>query len=239
MDDGYAIHEDIDYLYLCLECADLICQEIGLELNRKKTVVVPLEDFYRWLKTKFILTPTGKVVLKMNKESTKIIRRKLRSFKGKYENGDMTLKDIRSSLDSYHGHMKRGNSYKVCQSTDHYFKSLFGFYPDKKVGTLMYKIMKENTALAVVTTPVWVKMQDNGSFALCEEAEAQGVVVDGTVYHVSGRPEIEGHETVILGEITETAYQRGTGRRAGSQAAPNGHGSCRAVHSDRQRNSGG
>lgn len=132
MDDGYAIHEDIDYLYLCLECVDLICQEIGLELNRKKTVVVPLEDFYRWLKTKFILTPTGKVVLKMNKESTKIIRRKLRSFKGKYENGDMTLKDIRSSLDSYHGHMKRGNSYKVCQSTDHYFKSLFGFYPDKK-----------------------------------------------------------------------------------------------------------
>ena len=78
----------------------------------------------------------------------------------------------------------------------------------RKVGTLMYKIMKENTALAVVTTPVWVKMQDNGSFALCEEAEAQGVVVDGTVYHVSGRPEIEGHETVILGEITETAYQR-------------------------------
>lgn len=132
MDDGYAIHEDIDYLYLCLECTDLICQEIGLELNRKKTVVVPLEDFYRWLKTKFILTPTGKVVLKMNKESTKIIRRKLRSFKGKYENGDMTLKDIRSSLDSYHGHMKRGSSYKVCQSTDHYFKSLFGFYPDKK-----------------------------------------------------------------------------------------------------------
>lgn len=132
MDDGYAIHEDIDYLYLCLKCADLICQEIGLEMNRKKTVVVPLEDFYRWLKTKFILTPTGKVVLKMNKESTKIIRRKLRSFKGKYENGDMTLKDIRSSLDSYHGHMKRGNSYKVCQSTDHYFKSLFGFYPDKK-----------------------------------------------------------------------------------------------------------
>ena len=97
----------------------------------------------------------------------------------------------------------------------------------------MYKIMKENTALAVVTTPVWVKMQDNGSFALCEEAEAQGVVVDGTVYHVSGRPEIEGHETVILGEITETAYQRE------QAAAPNGHGSCRAVHSDRQRNSSG
>lgn len=72
----------------------------------------------------------------------------------------------------------------------------------------MYKIIKENTVQAVVTTPVWVKMQKNGSFALCDEAEAHGVVVDGTVYHVSGRPEIEGYETVILGEITETAYQR-------------------------------
>ena len=45
---------------------------------------------------------------------------------------DHSMKDIRSSLDSSHGHMKRGNSYKVCQSADHYFKSLFGFYPDKK-----------------------------------------------------------------------------------------------------------
>jgi hypothetical protein len=34
--------------------------------------------------------------------------------------------------DNYHGHMKRGNSFKVTQKTDHYFKSLFGLYPDKK-----------------------------------------------------------------------------------------------------------
>ncbi len=28
--------------------------------------------------------------------------------------------------------VERGNSFKVLESTDHYFKSIFGFYPDKK-----------------------------------------------------------------------------------------------------------
>ena len=132
MDDGYAIHEDIDYLYLCMESLDLMCQRTGVELNRKKTVVIPLADFFRWLKTKFIVTPNGKVVLKMNRDSTIIIRRKLRSFKKWHEEWRMEMKDIRSPVDSYKGHMRRGNSFKVIQSTDHYFKSLFGFYPNKK-----------------------------------------------------------------------------------------------------------
>lgn len=70
--------------------------------------------------------------MKMNRESTAIIRRKYRSFKAKIENGSMTLADVRCSHNSYHGHMERGNSFKVLESTDHYFKSIFGFYPDKK-----------------------------------------------------------------------------------------------------------
>lgn len=132
MDDGYAVHEDIDYLYLCMDGMKLICDRIGLTLNQKKTIIVPIVDFYRWLKTKFILTPQGGVVLKMNRDSTQIIRHKLRSFHQWWMDGTMLLSDIRSCYDSYQGHMKRGNSFKVIQSTNKYFKSLFGFYPDKK-----------------------------------------------------------------------------------------------------------
>lgn len=73
-----------------------------------------------------------KVILKMNPHSTKLIRRKLRSFHGKVERGEMALSDIRNSIDSYHGHMKRGNSFKVRERTNQYFKSMFGFYPNKK-----------------------------------------------------------------------------------------------------------
>lgn len=132
MDDGVAISPDIDDLYLCMDGLKIICEKCGLELNLRKTRVVPLRDYYRWLKTRFIITPTGKVVRKMNKDSTKIVRHKLRAFRGKLDRGEMTLADIRCSVDSYNGHMKRGHSFKVRQRTNQYFKSLYGFYPDEK-----------------------------------------------------------------------------------------------------------
>ena len=72
----------------------------------------------------------------------------------------------------------------------------------------MVRIIKDSTPLATVTTPTWVKLQENGSFALSIEGEAQGVVVDGTVYHLTGKEPREGCEDVILAEISETAYQR-------------------------------
>ncbi len=71
----------------------------------------------------------------------------------------------------------------------------------------MYRIVKGDTALATVTAPTWVKRQENGCYTLSTEDAAQGVVVEGTVYHVAGKPEMEGCETVVLGEISETAYQ--------------------------------
>lgn len=133
MDDGYAIHEDIDYLKTeCIFGLEMMCDRLGLRLNWKKTRVIPLADYFRWLKTKFIITSNGKVVLKMNPASTKLIRKKLRSFQGKWKRGGMTLADIRCSVDSYHGHMKRGNSFKVREQTNQYVESLFGFYPNKK-----------------------------------------------------------------------------------------------------------
>lgn len=133
MDDGYAIHEDIDFLRTeGIFGLEEVTRKLGLRLNWKKTRVVPLADYYRWLKTKFIITANGKIILKMNPDSTKIIRRKLRSFRKKWLRGEMTLSDIRCSVDSYNGHMKRGNSFKVIESTNQYVKSLFGFYPNKK-----------------------------------------------------------------------------------------------------------
>lgn len=57
-------------------------------------------------------------------------------------------------------------------------------------------------------TPNWVKLQENGSFALSNEAEAQGVVIDGTVYHVVGKEALEAHEDVLVTDVDELAYQR-------------------------------
>jgi RNA-directed DNA polymerase len=131
MDDGWAIHENIAYLRACMPLMKMVCDEIGLTFNEKKTRVVPMSEF-RILKTKFITTESGEIVLKMNRDSTTIMRRKLRAFKKWCDAGTFTIADVRSAYESYQGHMKRGNSFKVRQTTDHYFEEVFGFYPNKK-----------------------------------------------------------------------------------------------------------
>lgn len=132
MDDGYAIARTKEELERALDALVKESGKLGLTVNRKKTKIIPLRQGLRFLKVKFILTPTGKIVQKMNREATVIFRRKLRSFLRWHREGRFPLEDIRSVHGSYHGHMKRGNSDLVRKSTDRYFKKLFGFYPDKK-----------------------------------------------------------------------------------------------------------
>ncbi len=65
----------------------------------------------------------------------------------------------------------------------------------------MFKIIKGDQTLAIVANPKWVRLQSNGSFALCPESEAGGVVVGGVVYHILGRAELPDKEDVSVIEI--------------------------------------
>lgn len=72
----------------------------------------------------------------------------------------------------------------------------------------MFKIIKEDKVFGTVATPAWVKLQDNGCFGLCTEGDARGVVVNGVVYHIAGKPELPGNDTVVVAPIDEIAYQQ-------------------------------
>lgn len=60
----------------------------------------------------------------------------------------------------------------------------------------MYKVTKDNQILALVDEPTYVRMQSNGCYGLCELPEAQGIALDGTVYHLVGAEPLEGTEDV-------------------------------------------
>ena len=124
MDDGYAIHSSVAYLKYCMEQLKEKCRELGLKLNEKKTRILKLTEM-KFLKTKFILTKTGRVIRKMNRRGTRKMREKLRKFKGWMEAGRMTMEDIRTAYESWRGHMRRGNSYRVLRRMDRYYKKLF------------------------------------------------------------------------------------------------------------------
>lgn len=74
----------------------------------------------------------------------------------------------------------------------------------------MFKITKDGTSLGMTEAPTYIKHQENGCFALCLPAEAEGIAYNGAVYHLLGRPALEGLETVMVeemdagAEITET-----------------------------------
>lgn len=70
----------------------------------------------------------------------------------------------------------------------------------------MYKIYKGGTLFATIGSPVWVKMQENESYGLSDIENAQGIVVDGTVYHVEGLPDLEGVETVSVTQVDDGIY---------------------------------
>lgn len=88
----------------------------------------------------------------------------------------------------------------------------------------MYRMLKGEVVLATVTNPVWVKKQDNGSYGLCSEQEAQGVVIEGTVYHVEGRDELDGTESVVVTEISEDCLPE---RAGGNHTEKSGAGGSR------------
>ena len=83
------------------------------------------------MKVKFTLTQTGKVLRKANKESAKRMRKKFKSFRKWILEGTFTYKDAQQSYNSWKGHMKRCNSYKILKKMDKEYKTLFNEFLNK------------------------------------------------------------------------------------------------------------
>ena len=98
MDDGYLIHQDKKYLQYCLNEINIFCQKLGIKLNLKKTMIVKLSHGFTFLKTRFYLLPSGKVIKKIYKKSIIKERRKLKKLKKKYLTTNITINDIYQSF---------------------------------------------------------------------------------------------------------------------------------------------
>lgn len=100
MDDFMLIHDDKAYLQRCWEKIEKYLAELGLTLNHK-TCIFPLEQGITFLKWRFYLTDTGKVVRKLSKKSIVKERRKLRRMKHLVDGGKRAVADVASSFMSW------------------------------------------------------------------------------------------------------------------------------------------
>lgn len=127
MDDGYLIHHSKEYLQKCRKAIIRFCRNIGFELNENKTQIRPLRRGVRYLKIRFILTDSGRVVRLPARRSITTMRHKLRTFRRWVDdpNNKFSFEDVQTSFASWEGHMKHCNSWRTRQRMSTFYNDLF------------------------------------------------------------------------------------------------------------------
>ena len=126
MDDLYLIHADKQYLDTCLMRIKVICASLGIIVNEKKTRIVKLSEGVPFLKGKYKLLPSGKVLRLPYGDGAKRMRRKLKKFKKLLDAGKMDYQDLYTAYQSWRGnYQKRFNSrYRIIRM-DALYNDLF------------------------------------------------------------------------------------------------------------------
>lgn len=86
----------------------------------------------------------------------------------------------------------------------------------------MFKIIKANDgeSLGMTEAPTYIKKADNGCYNLCPEpSEAPGIVYGGVVYHLLGRPELDGAADTVVLEETDAGEELTEAKAATAQSA--------------------
>lgn len=127
MDDMYLIHADKKFLQHCLYEIKQMCCKLKITLNEKKTRIVKLSQGFLFLKGRYILSQTGKIIKLPGKSSTTRMRRKLKKFKCLLDSGKMSLLDVYTAYQSWRGNYKRRFNayYRVCNMDKVYNSIIF------------------------------------------------------------------------------------------------------------------
>ena len=117
MDDFILIHHDRDVLEDALAKIREKVEAIGLRLN-PKTQIYPLKRGIKFLRWRYLLTSTGKIVRRMDKRSIARERRKIKKLGAKAANGELPERKLTESYQSWRAHAKTGNTNGIIYQMD-------------------------------------------------------------------------------------------------------------------------
>lgn len=126
MDDIYIIHHDKEFLRSVLDGVREQSAEIGLFINEKKTQIFKLRHGFAFLKIKYNLTETGKIIKRPARDNITRQRRKMKKFRKLVDEGAMSIEDARNEVKSWMGANENLNAYRTCQNIRQLYKDLFG-----------------------------------------------------------------------------------------------------------------
>ena len=101
MDDYATVLNSIDQAEEIMEETIRRAEAMGLQVNRNKCHIVPLDKPFRFCKCKFYLTETGRVITHGARDGMKAARRKIRLYKKRVDAGEMTVPQAEDQLQGH------------------------------------------------------------------------------------------------------------------------------------------
>ena len=89
---------------------------------------------FTFLKVRYFLLPSGKVIKKLAHKSIVRMRRKMKKFVPKVRAGIMSHKDVYQSWQSWRAYARNFNAYHSIQSMGRLYNRLFIFTPPPEYG---------------------------------------------------------------------------------------------------------
>ena len=128
MDDFYAISDSKDFLLKLLYGIEKIVDELDMNLNTKKTQICRIDKGFTFLKQRIFITESGKIVHKPCKTNIVRERRKLKSFRKKLDNGEMSITKIVHYYNSWRQGQIKYDCKRSIHNMDKLFRELFKDY---------------------------------------------------------------------------------------------------------------
>lgn len=110
MDDGIAVLATKEEARAVLERIRDVAGRLRLELNGKKTRIVKLSRGFTFLKLRYGVTESGKVVRRIDRDGIKRMRSRLRAYRRKLNAGKILLENIEMSMEAYFANCDRADS---------------------------------------------------------------------------------------------------------------------------------
>ena len=128
MDDGVIIAKTKEELKTIYTKMQEILHGIGMNFNEKKTRITKASKGFTFLKVKYNITKTGKIIRRLSPKGTARMRRKLKKFKRLVNAGKMSLRNAYDSMQSWMSHATVAKSHKTISKMMKLYRKLFDGY---------------------------------------------------------------------------------------------------------------
>lgn len=128
MDDGVLFSDSKEFLQELYEHMKVIAAELGLSFNEKKTHIGKISKGFTFLKVRYRVTDTGKIVKTLTKQGIVRMRRKLKKFKHLVDEGRMTMDDVYNSMQSWYEHTRVAMAYHARKNMVKLYNELYDGY---------------------------------------------------------------------------------------------------------------